>query len=178
MTDPSFQLMPKIRFMPALADGVDGGQPGGDGQPVGGHHEGDAHKDDGNNQPDQRVAVVRAEHGGGGHGAGTDHDTGGHQAGTDAFQQIFYGESLHVRTKLHLVFVHDGSSFFIKGGALLYAAPRFPAAGPERPCYQRYCAMSTAGSWLRSRPRATQSFSSWFRGRTGLRIKALAKMPR
>ena len=39
------------------------------------------------------------------------------------------------------------------------------------------CSMSTLGSWLRSRPRATQSFSSWFRGRTGLRIRALEKMP-
>ena len=32
-------------------------------------------------------------------------------------------------------------------------------------------------SWLRSRPRATQSFSSWFRGRTGLRIRAEGRMP-
>ena len=38
-------------------------------------------------------------------------------------------------------------------------------------------ARSAMGSWLRSRPRATQSFSSWFRGRTGLRIRAEGRMP-
>lgn len=41
-----------------------------------------------------------------------------------------------------------------------------------------YWLMSTLGSLLRSRPRATQSFSSWSRGRTGLRMRALEKMPR
>ena len=65
-----------------------------------------------------------------------------------------------------------------KGSAALYcSAPQLFL--PKREVDYSYlnCSMSTLGSWLRSRPRATQSFSSWFRGRTGLRIRAEGRMP-
>lgn len=80
-------------------DGVDGRQAADNGQPVGGEHKGNAHKDDGDKQPHQLVAVVRAQHGGGGHRAGADDDAGGDQAGADPLHQIFQGEPLDVFTK-------------------------------------------------------------------------------
>ena len=68
---------------------VDGGHTSDDGQPVGDHHEGDAHEDDRDDEPDQGVAVVGAQHGGGGDGAGADDDAGGDQARADTLEQVF-----------------------------------------------------------------------------------------
>ena len=68
-----------------LADRVDGGHAGGDRKPVGGHNEGDAHEDDGQYQPDQCVAVVRAEHRSRGNCAGANNYAGCDEAGADAF---------------------------------------------------------------------------------------------
>ena len=79
-----------------LADGMDGGHSGGDGQPVGGHDKGDSHEDDRPHQPDQRVAVVGAQHGGGRDGARSDDDPGGDQARSDTLEQILQRQSLNV----------------------------------------------------------------------------------
>src|SRR5699024_3040881 len=89
-----------------FADGVDGGHAGDDGQTVGGHHKGDAHKDDGNNQPDQGVPVVCAQHGGGGHRAGANDDAGGHQTGADPFQQFPQGQSFNVSAIDSFILTH------------------------------------------------------------------------
>ena len=108
-----------------LADGVDGGHSGNDGQTVGDHHKGDAHKDDGEEQPHQVVAVVCADHRGCCYGTGADHDTRCDQTGANAFEQFFQWQTLHVRTKgrsrrRHLsrhrciVLAHDKAFLFLK----------------------------------------------------------------
>ena len=79
---------------------------GGDGQPVGGHDEGDAHEDDGEHEPDQGVTVVRAQHGGGGDRAGADDDAGGNQARADALEQLAQRQSLDA-------FTHEGAGAFL-----------------------------------------------------------------
>src|SRR5699024_339988 len=106
-----------------FADGVDGGHAGDDGQPVGGHHKGDAHKDDGNNQPDQGVPVVCAQHGGGGHRAGANDDAGGHQTGADPFQQFPQGQSFNVSAIDSFILTHKEAPFRKKRGAALRQRP-------------------------------------------------------
>ena len=79
-----------------LADGVDGRHPGHDGQTVGDHHKGDAHENDGEEQPHQVVSIVCADHRGRCHGTGADHDACRDQTGANALEQVFQWQTLHV----------------------------------------------------------------------------------
>ena len=81
-----------------LADGVNGGHAGGDGEPVGGHDEGDAHEDDGEHEPDQVIAVVGTQHCGCGDSTGTDDDAGSNEAGADTLEELTQRKGLDVLT--------------------------------------------------------------------------------
>ena len=89
-----------------LADGVNGGHAGHNGQTVGGHHKGDAHEDNGDHDPQQGVAIVGAQHGGGGDGAGADDNAGGNEAGTDSFDKVFQRQPFNIGAEDLIVFTH------------------------------------------------------------------------
>ena len=100
-------------FSVVLADGVDGGHAGGDGKPVCRHDKGDAHENDREHEPDQRVAIVGTQHGSRGDGAGTDDNACGDEARTDAFQKLTDRQSFYILTDQAggFLFFHADSPF-------------------------------------------------------------------
>jgi hypothetical protein len=101
-----------------MTDGVDDGHAGEHGDPVAGEHEGDAHDENGDEQPQHVIAVVGPQHGSGGDGPRSDDHPGQHDAGADPFQHLQKSQFGNcIRVKAQMFNVHNTFSLSMSATA-------------------------------------------------------------
>ena len=133
-------------FAVIVADGVDDGHARQHGNPVAGEHEGDAHKENRDEQPQHVIAVVGPQHGSGSDGSRTDDHPGQDDAGADPFQHLQksqFGNGFRVEAQMFNV--HDLISLWQAPG--FFPSPYFQVLAAA--FYNRlyYCSYFIAFPW-------------------------------